>query len=94
VIQAVETLLVKFAVFVVNHSFFFVCVPRYCGTCGTVVPVPIKSVFVSCVCVFCMERKITVRTMYVPPPKKTLYKKFTSSCPDSFNAKGKQRERA
>ena len=32
--------------------------------------------------------------MYMPLPlKKTLYKKFTSSCPDSFNAKGKQRER-
>ena len=83
-IQAVETLLVKFAVFVVNHSFF-ICVCVYLG--GTTLVLWYRVVLLS------MERKITVR-MYMPLPlKKTLYKKFTSSCPDSFNAKGKQRER-
>ena len=81
-IQAVETLLVKFAVFVVNHSFFYlcVCVPRWYHL-GTVVPGGTKY----------GEKN---NGMYMPLPlKKTLYKKFTSSCPDSFNAKGKQRER-
>ena len=65
-IQAVETLLVKFAVFVVNHSFFIcVCVPRWYHL-GTVVPGGITK----------YGEKNNGTYVYAPPPKKNTLQKI------------------